>query len=151
MNTLDDNYFINLAIIEAKKAEKYGEVPVGAVLVDENQQIIASAYNQPIATHNPTAHAEIEVLKKAGMVKKNYRLPNTTLYVTLEPCPMCAGAIIHARVERVVFCAKDFRTGACGTNFNIHNSEHLNHNFQADFIENSEYISVLKNFFKQRR
>ncbi len=139
MNTLDDNYFINLAIIEAKKAEKYGEVPVGAVLVDENQQIIASAYNQPIATHNPTAHAEIEVLKKAGMVKKNYR------------CPMCAGAIIHARVERVVFCAKDFRTGACGTNFNIHNSEHLNHNFQADFIENSEYISVLKNFFKQRR
>lgn len=151
MNSLDDNHFLNLAIEEAKTAEQLGEVPVGAVLVSEAGEIIARAHNQPISTHNATAHAEIEVLKKAGQAMQNYRLPNTTLYVTLEPCLMCTGALIHARIGRVVFGAKDFRAGACGTVFTLHDNEALNHRFQADFIENADYIVLLKRFFKERR
>ncbi len=146
-----DNDWLNIAIEEAKKAEQLGEVPVGAVLVSDSGQMIAKAHNQPITTDNPTAHAEIEVLRQAGKQVGNYRLPNTTLYVTLEPCPMCSGAIIHARVGRVVFAAKDLRTGACGTVFDLHNRQELNHRFQADFIERTDYIDLLKNFFKQRR
>lgn len=148
---INDEKWLTLAIAEAKKAEQIGEVPVGAVLVGEEEQLIATAHNQPISTHNATAHAEIEVLKRAGLVRQNYRLPNTTLYVTLEPCPMCAGALIHARVSRVVFAAKDFRTGACGTVFCLHNNEKLNHRFEAVFMENSNYIKQLKEFFKQKR
>lgn len=151
MPTTDDHHFLDLAIQEAQKAEALGEVPVGAVLVDAHGAVLASAHNRPINTHNATAHAEIEVLKKAGQAVQNYRLPDTTLYVTLEPCPMCAGAIVHARVARVVFAAKDLRTGACGTVFDLHNSEALNHRFQADFIENSDYIALLKAFFRSRR
>ncbi len=151
INLSNDEKWLSLAIGAAREAEVIGEVPVGAVLVDEHNQQIASAHNQPISTHNATAHAEIEVLKKAGQVMENYRLPNTTLYVTLEPCPMCAGAIIHARVGRVVFAARDFRTGACGTVFDLHNSSDLNHRFQADFVEREDYIELLKDFFKSRR
>ncbi len=160
MTTLHDNHFdapnadahfLSLAISEAQKAADIGEVPVGAVLVDEDGALIASAHNQPISTHNASAHAEIEALKIAGARKGNYRLPNTTLYVTLEPCPMCAGAIVHARVSRVVFAAKDFRTGACGTVFDLHDSAALNHRFQADFLENQDYIDLLKAFFRARR
>lgn len=146
-----DQQWLTQAIAEAEKAEQLGEVPVGAVLVNEAGERIASAHNQPISTHNATAHAEIELLKRAGEVVGNYRLPNTTLYVTLEPCPMCAGAIIHARVSRVVFAAKDFRTGACGTVFDLHDSDKLNHRFQADFVERLDYIAQLKAFFKARR
>ncbi|MBS9777765.1 MAG: tRNA adenosine(34) deaminase TadA [Gammaproteobacteria bacterium] len=151
MNPSNDEKWLAQAIAAAEKAQNIGEVPVGAVLVDENNECIAVAHNQPITTHNATAHAEIEVLKKAGQVMKNYRLPNTTLYVTLEPCPMCTGAIIHARVARVVFAAKDFRTGSCGTVFDLHNSSDLNHRFQADFIECEDYIHMLKDFFRARR
>lgn len=146
-----DQYWLDKAIAAAKQAEAEGEVPVGAVLVDADNQLIATAHNQPIQTHNATAHAEIEVLKKAGQAQQNYRLPDTTLYVTLEPCPMCAGAIVHARVGRVVFAAKDFRTGACGTVFDLHNSGKLNHQFAAEFIEREDYIQQLKAFFKGRR
>ncbi|PIE46410.1 MAG: tRNA-specific adenosine deaminase [Gammaproteobacteria bacterium] len=148
---INDEKWLTLAIAEAKKAEQIGEVPVGAVLVGEEEQLIATAHNQPISTHNATAHAEIEVLKRAGLVRQNYRLPNTTLYVTLEPCPMCAGALIHARVSRVVFAAKDFRTGACGTVFCLHNSKVLNHRFEAVFMEDSHYIARLKAFFQRKR
>ncbi len=151
MNNDRDNVWLDIAIAEAQKAENLGEVPVGAVLVSSNGQMIAKAHNQPISTDNPTAHAEIEVLKRAGKQMGNYRLPDTTLYVTLEPCPMCAGAIVHARVGRVVFAAKDLRAGACGTVFNLHNSADLNHRFQADFIERQDYVILLKNFFKKRR
>lgn len=151
INLSNDEMWLSRAIEAAEQAQAIGEVPVGAVLVDAHNQHIASAYNQPISTHNATAHAEIEVLKKAGQVMQNYRLPNTTLYVTLEPCPMCTGAIIHARVSRVVFAAQDFRTGACGTVFDLHNSNDLNHRFQADFIESPEYIALLKAFFRARR
>ncbi len=150
--TLDsDNQWLDLAIEQAKQAEALGEVPVGAVLVDAQGELVAQAHNQPITTHNATAHAEIEVLKKAGQVMQNYRLPDTTLYVTLEPCPMCAGAIIHARVSRVVFAAKDFRTGACGTIFSLDNHPSLNHRFESEFIEREDYITLLKDFFRARR
>ncbi len=148
---LRDSDYLDAAIAEAKKAEAFGEVPVGAVLVDDNGDVLAKAYNQTISTHNATAHAEIEVLKKAGKTVGNYRLPNTTLYVTLEPCPMCAGAIVHARVGRVVFAAKDWRTGACGSVFSLHDSAALNHRFQADFIERQDYIHLLTSFFKKKR
>lgn len=151
MTKLDDSHWLALAIAEADKAEALGEVPVGAVLVSDQGILIASAHNRPISTHNASAHAEIEVLKKAGQALGNYRLPNTTLYVTLEPCPMCAGALVHARVARVVFAAQDFRTGACGTVMSLHDSEALNHRFQADFQENSDYIAQLRAFFRARR
>ncbi len=151
MENYTDNDWLNIAIEEALKAEALDEVPVGAVLISDDGQMIAKAHNQPITTDNPTAHAEIEVLRKAGQQVGNYRLPNTTLYVTLEPCPMCAGAIIHARVGRVVFAAKDLRTGACGTVFNLHHRQELNHRFQADFVERPDYIDLLKSFFKKRR
>lgn len=146
-----DQYWLDKAIEAAQQAQENNEVPVGAVLVSADNQLIAIAHNQPISTHNATAHAEIEVLKKAGQARQNYRLPDTTLYVTLEPCPMCAGAIVHARVGRVVFAAKDFRAGACGTVFNLHDNAKLNHRFAADFIEREDYIQQLKGFFKQRR
>lgn len=146
-----DQMGLALAIDEARKAQALGEVPVGAVLADADGQVIARAYNQPIHSHNASAHAEIEVLKKAGQIVGNYRLPKTTLYVTLEPCAMCAGAMIHARIARVVFGAKDFRAGACGTIFNLHDNAALNHRFIADFIECPGYISMLKAFFKARR
>ncbi|MGY0398557.1 MAG: tRNA adenosine(34) deaminase TadA [Ostreibacterium sp.] len=151
INLANDEKWLDDAIREAQKAEALGEVPVGAVLVSSMGDVIASAYNVPISTHNATAHAEIEVLKQAGKIIGNYRLLNTTLYVTLEPCLMCTGAIIHARVGRVVFAAKDFRSGACGSIFDLHNSDKLNHRFVADFVEREEYITQLKRFFKVRR
>lgn len=152
--TLDrdkDHQWLNLALTEAKQAETLDEVPVGAVLVSAENQLIATAHNQPISTHNATAHAEIEVLKKAGAIKQNYRLPETTLYVTLEPCPMCTGALIHARVKRVVFAARDLRSGACGTVFDLHDNKSLNHRLIADFIECKEAIALLRTFFQARR
>ncbi len=134
-----DNYFINLAIKQAQKAEVIGEVPVGAVLVSEDNQIIVKAHNKPIRNNDPTAHAEILLLRKAGKKLNNYRLIKTTLYVSLEPCPMCSAAISHARVSRVVFAAKDNKKGK------------LTHNFLSDFVENKKYIKLLTSFFKNRR
>jgi tRNA(adenine34) deaminase len=101
-----DQQFMALAIEQANCAALAGEVPVGAVLV-RNGQVLAKAFNQPIGLHDPSAHAEMQVLRAAGQVEGNYRLPGTTLYVTLEPCAMCAGAMLHARVERVVYGAPD--------------------------------------------
>ena len=103
-----------LALEQARIAQMIDEVPVGAVLVQDDQ-LIASAHNQPISNNDPTAHAEIQLLRSAGKKLNNYRLPNTTLYVTLEPCTMCLGAMIHARVSRVVFGAYDEKTGVCGS------------------------------------
>lgn len=151
INPETDEKWLQRAITEAQKAQAIGEVPVGAVLVSEVGELIAAAYNCPISTHNPTAHAEIEVLKAAGKAMGNYRLPNTTLYVTLEPCAMCTGALVHARVARVVFAARDFRAGACGTVFDLHHHSALNHRMVADFIECQDYIEQLKQFFRERR
>ncbi len=142
---------MKLAIQQALLAEKIDEVPVGAVLVQDNQ-LIASAHNQPILNNDPTAHAEIQVLRSAGSKLSNYRLPNTTLYVTLEPCAMCLGAMIHARVSRVVFGAYDQKTGVCGSCIDLSNSECFNHSIKIeDGLLQENCKTLLQKFFKNRR
>ncbi|MPV86663.1 tRNA adenosine(34) deaminase TadA [Ostreibacterium oceani] len=146
-----DAYWMDIAIKMAEKAQNAGEVPVGAVLVSADNECISVAANGCIGLHDPTAHAEVLALRQAGQKLGNYRLPGTTLYVTLEPCPMCTGALVHARVARLVFAAKDLRTGACGSVFELHQHPSLNHKIEAVFAENSAYIAMLKAFFKARR
>ena len=144
-------YYMQFAIEQAKLAEKIGEVPVGAVLVQDNQ-LIASAHNQPISNNDPTAHAEIQLLRKAGKKLNNYRLPNTTLYVTLEPCTMCIGAMIHARVSRIVFGAYDQKTGVCGSCQDLSTSECFNHSIETEGgVLADECKQLLQKFFKKRR
>ena len=146
-----DEYYMALAIKQAKLAEAIDEVPVGAVLVQDNQ-LIASAHNQPISTNDPTAHAEIQLLRRAGETLSNYRFPGTTLYVTLEPCTMCLGAMIHARISRVVFGAFDEKTGVCGSCQDLSTSKCFNHKIelQGGILE-QECKELLQNFFKIRR
>lgn len=140
------------AIKLANYAESIGEIPVGAVIVDENNQIIGEGFNQPISKHNPTAHAEMIAIAQAGEFLKNYRLVNTTLYVTLEPCIMCAGAIIHSRIKRVVYGASDLKTGAAGSFTNILSHEGINHFAQVTGgVLAQECSTLLSNFFKKRR
>lgn len=117
-----DHKFMRRAMELASKAEEQGEVPVGAVLVKDGEEI-ACGWNQSICTHDATAHAEIMTLRAAGEALENYRLLDTTLYVTLEPCPMCAGALLHSRVKRIVFGAPDLKAGAAGTVLNLFESE----------------------------
>jgi len=116
-----DEDFMRQAMALAAKAEEQGEVPVGAVLVKDGE-IIAQGWNRSIGNHDATAHAEIQVLRQAGEKLENYRLLDTTLYVTLEPCPMCAGALLHSRVKRIVYGAPDLKAGAAGTVLNIFDS-----------------------------
>jgi len=135
----------------AKRAELEGEVPVGAVLVKDDE-LIAEGWNRPIVAHDPTAHAEIVALRAAAARLKNYRLLDTTLYVTLEPCIMCAGAIIHARVNRVVFGADDSKAGAAGGVFDTLLSDQFNHKVVCEKgVLESECAEILVNFFKTRR
>ncbi len=135
----------------AQHAERQGEVPVGAVLVHEGK-LLAEGWNQPISGSDPTAHAEIVALRNAASVLKNYRLPGCTLYVTLEPCVMCAGAIIHARVDRVVFGASDPKTGAAGSVFDVLNTDKLNHQVELKRGVLAEPCSaLLKSFFAAKR
>lgn len=135
----------------ALRAQQQGEVPVGAVLVKENS-IIGEGWNRPIESHDPTAHAEIMALRDAATKIQNYRLVDTTLYITLEPCVMCAGAIVHARIKRVVFSTVDPRTGAAGSVFSILNSSELNHQVDVEHgILSTESAELLKNFFKEKR
>jgi len=146
-----DNQFMQEAISSAKKAELQGEVPVGAVVVYEGQ-IVASGHNQPIERHDPTAHAEIAALRAAAQVLGNYRLPGCTLYVTLEPCAMCAGAMLHARLARVVYGAADPKTGACGSVINLFAEEKLNHHTTiSDGVMAEECGQLLRDFFIKRR
>ena len=143
--------FMRLALQRAVAARSSGEVPVGAVLVS-GERVIASGANQPIASHDPTAHAEIEALRSGGRALGSYRLTDTTLYVTLEPCPMCAMAIVHARVRRLVFGAWDPRAGAAGSVTDIFALPGLNHRvdvFGGVLIE--ECSSLLRDFFAERR
>ncbi len=136
----------------AQRAEAEGEVPVGAVLVREGQ-VIGEGWNRPIGERDPSAHAEIMALRDAGRRAGNYRLPGTTLYVTLEPCPMCAGAIVHARVSRVVFGASDPRTGAAGSVFDLLPSDSRFNHFTA--VEGGllavDCGELLRAFFRARR
>ena len=148
--TLDEKWMA-LAIEQANLAEKIGEVPVGAVLIQDDK-LIAAAHNQPIINNDPTAHAEIQLLRAAGKNLGNYRLPNTTLYVTLEPCTMCLGAMMHARISRVVFGAYDQKTGVCGSCQDLTTSDCFNHSIatQGGILAN-ECRSLLQLFFKNRR
>ena len=135
----------------AERARSEGEVPVGAVLVMDDD-CIGEGWNRSISTHDPTAHAEIEALRAAAARLGNYRLPGATLYVTLEPCAMCAGAIILARIKRLVYAAADPRSGAAGSVFNILQSAQLNHRVElASGILEQEAATLLQAFFRERR
>lgn len=146
-----DEKWMKIAIEEAHLAMKENEIPVGAVLV-QNNRLIAQAHNEPIKDNDPTAHAEIKVLRKAGRKLQNYRMPNTTLYVTLEPCTMCFGAIIHSRIERLVFGASDPKSGVCGSSLNLSLKDFFNHQIivSKGILEN-ECKNILQSFFKLRR
>ena len=140
------------ALALARQAEQLDEVPVGAVLV-ANEEIVGEGFNCPIDHHDPTAHAEIMALRAAGNKLANYRLPDTTLYVTLEPCVMCAGAIVHARVSRVVFAASDLKTGAAGSVFDLLPSDkRFNHHTRvAGGLFAEESAALISGFFQRRR
>jgi tRNA(adenine34) deaminase len=147
-----DEIWMRRALMLANRAESIGEIPVGAVIVDENNQIIGEGFNQPISKHNPTAHAEIIAIEQAGKFLNNYRIINTTLYVTLEPCIMCAGAIIHSRIKRVVYGASDYKTGAAGSFIDILAQQGINHyaEIKGGVLAN-ECSAILSEFFKKRR
>ena len=143
---------MKLAINEAKKAGQKAEVPVGAVLVAESGEILSLSHNQVITLADPTAHAEILVLRKAAQKVLNYRLLGTTLYVTIEPCIMCMGAIVHARVTRVVFGAEDLKWGAAGSLYNFSENVQLNH--QPEIIQGvcqDECRELMQEFFRSKR
>lgn len=154
-----DHHYMQLALVQAQQAAARGEVPVGAVLVaaalDQAPRILAQAHNQPIGAHDPTAHAEIQVIRAAASELNNYRLDGTTLYVTLEPCTMCVGALVHARVARVVFAASEPKAGALQSARALMDAEksgYFNHRFawQGGVCE-AEAAALLSAFFKQRR
>jgi tRNA(adenine34) deaminase len=144
--------FMQRALELAKRAESEGEVPIGALLVRDGE-VIGEGWNRPIATNDPSAHAEIMALRDAGARVGNYRLPGSTLYVTLEPCPMCASAIIHARVSSVVFGAFDPKGGAAGSVFDLLPSDHrFNHLTEVlGGVMESECGELLRSFFRSRR
>lgn len=139
------------ALVLAERAEVEGEVPVGAVLV-AGGEIVAEGWNRPVGTRDATAHAEIEVLRKAGRNRGNYRLPGTTLYVTLEPCLMCTGALVHARIERLVFGAADPKAGAVVSVFQVLDEPSLNHRVAYEGgVLADECAELLRAFFGKRR
>ncbi len=143
--------WMSKALKLAEQAQTAGEVPVGALIVKDNQ-IIGEGFNQPIANHDPTAHAEIVALRNAGQKVKNYRLVDTTVYVTLEPCAMCAMAMVHARVKRIVFATTEPRTGAGGSLYQL--LQHQGHNHQIEIIEGvmqQQSAQLLTSFFRQKR
>ncbi|MBB6523265.1 tRNA adenosine(34) deaminase TadA [Pseudoteredinibacter isoporae] len=146
-----DEYWMRRCMSLATKAAEAGEVPVGAIIVHEHQ-LIAEAFNQPISTNDPSAHAEILVLRSAGQVLKNYRLSNCTLYVTLEPCSMCAGALVHSRISRLVYGATEPKAGAIESQVEFLNSEFLNHRLEwQGGVLAEETSAQLSDFFKRRR
>ena len=147
----EDEKWMKIAISEANLATNEGEIPVGAILIQDGK-LIAKAHNQPILNHDPTAHAEVEVLRKAGRKLKNYRLSGSTLYVTLEPCAMCLGAIMHARVERIVYGASDPKTGVCGSKTDLTSESFFTHKVKVDGgVLEEENKEILQSFFKSRR
>ncbi len=148
---MDDNEFMLVALDEARRAFSLGEIPVGAAIV-LNGVIIASAHNLNRTLNNPTRHAEIIVIEQAAAVLENERLTGCVLYVTKEPCAMCAGAIIHSRIVRLVIGARDFRYGACGTVFSICGNPEMNHVPEILFgVMEDESAGLLKEFFRRKR
>lgn len=147
----EDRYWMSLALQEAERGQEAGEVPVGAVVVLDGR-CLARAHNAPIGERDPTGHAEIRVLREAAQRLANYRLPGTTLYVTLEPCPMCVGAMVHARVARLVYGAPDPRTGAAGGALDL--VSHPSHNHRIEVtggVEAERAAAMLREFFRLRR
>lgn len=148
----DHHGFMQMAIIQARKAAQHREVPIGAVLTDQHGEVLAAAHNQTISLCDPTAHAEISALREGAIKIQNYRLLNTTLYVTIEPCVMCMGAIIHARVSRLVFGAPDPKWGAAGSVYDFSGEAKLNH--QSEIIRGvceTECKELMQAFFRERR
>lgn len=146
-----DQQYMCMAIEQAQLAAQSGEVPVGAVLVKDGQ-VISKAFNRPIANHDPSAHAEMLALREAALAEENYRIPGSTLYVTLEPCAMCSGAMLHARIDRVVYGASDPKTGAAGSVLDIFASKQINHQTSVEGgIMSEECGQLLRDFFKGRR
>jgi tRNA(adenine34) deaminase len=146
-----DQQYMRMAIEQAQLAAQAGEVPVGAVLV-RDAQVISKAFNKPITNHDPSAHAEMLALREAALTEKNYRIPGVTLYVTLEPCAMCSGAMLHARVGRVVYGAPDPKTGAAGSVLDLFSSKQINHQTSVEGgIMSEECGQLLRDFFKGRR
>jgi tRNA(adenine34) deaminase len=147
-----DERFMRIALEAAAAAAAEGEIPVGAVVVNNAGDVLAVGHNQPIRRHDPTAHAEMDVLREAAAKAGNYRLPGTTLYVTLEPCVMCAGALVIARIERLVFAARDLRFGAVRSKFQLADSPLLNHRVQVEEgLLAVEAAVLLAQFFERRR
>lgn len=146
-----DEFWMEQAYQLALRSQKEGEVPVGAVVVLDNR-LIAEGWNQPIQKHDPTAHAEMMALQKAGKILQNYRLVDTSLYVTLEPCPMCASAMVHARVKRLVYAAEDLKTGAADSAFQLLNHARMNHQVETvSGVLREKCSALLSGFFQQRR
>jgi len=151
MESESEEYYMGLALAEAQKAQAAGEVPVGAVIVSEGN-VIGKGFNRPISGNDPTAHAEIVALRDAAQHQQNYRLSNATLYCTVEPCMMCAGAIIHARIARVVFGTPDPKAGAAGSIYNVLTDPRLNHRVEVlSGIREDECAALLRQFFSARR
>lgn len=151
LETATDDHWMRCALALAQQAQAEGEVPVGALVILDHQ-IIGEGWNQPIGLSDPSAHAEIAALRAAARRQSNYRLPGATLYVTLEPCVMCVGAIMHARIARVVYGATDPKTGAAGSMFELLGSDKFNHQVEVTGgVLADQCAELLRNFFQSRR
>jgi len=151
MNMNHDQIFMQRAYELAQQAEQLNEIPVGAVVVYQGE-IIGEGFNQSILLNDPSAHAEMIAIRQAGKHLNNYRLLDCTLYVTLEPCPMCAGLLVHSRIERLVFASPDLKTGSAGSTFNLVNSSQLNHQVIVESgVMAKQCSELLSAFFKRRR
>jgi len=151
MHLEPDEQFMDLALAEAQKAEAAGEVPVGAIVVADGS-IVGRGFNQPISTNDPTAHAEMVALREAARAMGNYRLSTVTMYSTVEPCVMCAGAMIQARIARLVFGAPDSKAGSAGSIYNVLTDPRLNHRIEVlSGIRQAKCASLLRDFFARRR
>ncbi|WP_028389526.1 tRNA adenosine(34) deaminase TadA [Legionella fairfieldensis] len=149
---MSDSFWMRQAYELALKAQEQGEVPVGAVLVAADNQLLGRGWNQVMQIKDPSAHAELIAIREAALRLQNYRLPDTTLYVTLEPCAMCAGTLVHARIQRLVFATRDFKAGAAGSVYNLLQGYPLNHQVQIDEgIMQKDCAELLADFFKNRR
>lgn len=149
---MNDKYWMHKAYEQALIAQSEGEVPVGAVLVSSDNELLSMGRNNLEQSHDPSGHAEVIAIRQAALVLQNHRLLDTTLYVTLEPCVMCAGLIVHARIKRLVFATRDFKSGAAGSVFNLLQGYPLNHKVIIDEgVMQSECALLLSNFFKTCR
>lgn len=149
---MNDHYWMKIAYEQALYAQREGEVPIGAVLISSDNQLLGLGRNCVQNSHDPSDHAEVRAIRQATQYIQNHRLPNTTLYVTLEPCAMCAGLIVHTRIKRLVFAARDFKAGAAGSVYNLLQGHPLNHKVQIDEgVMQSESSLLLTHFFKRCR